>query len=352
MRRVVCLGGELGHAELIREILGNRDSHLRRVRAVTGVKAVVRGNKLVVEGDPDGVERAEAALIEIKNVVESVGRISEREVDRIVESVGFPPPGRETGENGRPADGSDFVGQHLHVGRGREVEPRTAGQALYVKTMRENDIVLAIGPAGTGKTYLAVAMALAELDAGRVNRIALARPAVEAGESLGFLPGDYREKVNPYLRPLYDALQDMLSRSASERLLSQGVVEIVPLAYMRGRTLGHAFVILDEAQNTTSAQMLMFLTRLGIHSRAVVTGDVTQMDLDDPEKSGMVQAYRRLEGVDGVGMVRLCENDIVRHRLVRDIIARWSDSTGFPERKAAAGRVLSHGEKPEENPRE
>jgi phosphate starvation-inducible PhoH-like protein len=328
MRRAVELQG----AEVIREVLGHKDSHVRRIRAAAGVSAVVRGNKLVVEGDPEGVERAEAALVEIRKVVESLGRISKREVDRIVEGITFPMRGRESAGSGEDAGEAELTGERLHVGRGREVEPRTVGQVLYVKTMRENDIVLSVGPAGTGKTYLAVAMALAELEAGRVSRIALARPAVEAGESLGFLPGDYREKVIPYLRPLYDALQDMLSRSAGERLLSKGVVEIVPLAYMRGRTLGHAFVILDEAQNTTASQMLMFLTRLGIGSRAVVTGDVTQMDIEDPEMSGLVQACRRLDGVDGVGMVHLSEKDIVRHRLVREIIARWSNSAPGPAR--------------------
>jgi phosphate starvation-inducible PhoH-like protein len=326
MRRAVELQG----ADVIREVLGDRDSHVRRIRAAAGVSAVVRGNRLVVEGDPDGVERAEAALLEIKNVVESLGRISGREVDRIVEGITFSLEGRESGEGGPDAGDAGFTNERLHVGRGKEVEPRTAGQALYVRTMRENDVVLSVGPAGTGKTYLAVAMALAELEVGRVNRIALARPAVEAGESLGFLPGDYREKVIPYLRPLYDALQDMLGRSAGERLLGQGVVEIVPLAYMRGRTLGRAFVILDEAQNTTASQMLMFLTRLGIGSRAVVTGDVTQMDIEDPETSGLVQACRRLDGIEGVGMVHLSEKDIVRHRLVREIIARWSASAPGP----------------------
>ncbi len=329
MRRTV----NIGDADVLREVLGNGDSHLRKVRAATGVTAVVRGGRLLVEGDREGVGRAQAALVEIVTVVESLGRISGREVDRIVEGVGFSlapsrvahvdsPEGEP--QNGRAAGKQDFLAERLHVGRGREVEPRTAGQALYIKTMCENDIVLAVGPAGTGKTYLAVAMALAELEAGRVSRIALTRPAVEAGERLGFLPGDYRDKVNPYLRPLYDALHDMLGRSAGERLIGQSVVEIVPLAYMRGRTLGHAFVILDEAQNTTASQMLMFLTRLGVDSRAVVTGDVTQMDIEDPEQSGMVQACRRLDGVEGVGMVHLSEKDIVRHRLVREIIARWS----------------------------
>jgi phosphate starvation-inducible PhoH-like protein len=189
--------------------------------------------------------------------------------------------------------------------------------------MRENDLAFSVGPAGTGKTYLAVAMALSELEAGRVKRIALARPAVEAGERLGFLPGDERQKVNPYLRPLYDALTDMLSYSTLSRLIEQGVVEIVPLAYMRGRTLANAFVILDEAQNTTTAQMLMFLTRLGLRSRAVITGDITQIDLPDPALSGLVEAIGILDGIKGIGIVHLSEKDIVRHSLVRSIVAAY-----------------------------
>jgi phosphate starvation-inducible PhoH-like protein len=227
------------------------------------------------------------------------------------------------------------------ISRGRTVEARTAGQAHYVETMRANDVVFSIGPAGTGKTYLAVAMALSELDAGRVSRICLARPAVEAGERLGFLPGDFAQKVHPYLRPLYDALQDMVSVSALARLVDRGVVEVVPLAYMRGRTLGRAFVILDEAQNTTPGQMLMFLTRLGLESRAVVTGDVTQVDLPDPSQSGLVQAVSILQGIEGIGFVHLCERDIVRHALVRRIVARWSESKEAPRDPRAPAHAAS-----------
>jgi phosphate starvation-inducible PhoH-like protein len=307
-------------ADLAREVLGTRDAHLRRIRQALEVTAVLRAGKLVLEGTAAATARAAAALDEMKRVAGSLGRLSRGEVDRILEGVGAAGGG-----------GAAPSSETLAVGRGREVEARTAGQAVYVRKMRENDIAFSVGPAGTGKTYLAVAMALSELEAGRVNRICLARPAVEAGERLGFLPGDLREKVNPYLRPLYDALQDMMSFSALSRLMDQGVVEIVPLAYMRGRTLGHAFVILDEAQNTTSAQMLMFLTRLGLESRAVVTGDVTQIDLEEPERSGLVQACRILDGIEGIGIVHLSEQDIVRHRLVKQIVAAYET-----ERKRAA----------------
>jgi phosphate starvation-inducible PhoH-like protein len=328
---------ELSDTGLAREVLGTRDRHLRRVREAMQVTAVLRGGRLIVEGEPEKVELATAAVKEIRRVARALGGISGEEVDRIVEgALGGPRPReREAGEEGEGAAGGRRPGG-LRVGRGRSVEPRTAGQGLYVETMRANDVVFAVGPAGTGKTYLAVAVALAELEAGRVNRICLARPAVEAGERLGFLPGDPAQKVNPYLRPLYDALQDMMSIASLTRLLDRGVVEVVPLAYMRGRTLGHAFVILDEAQNTTPGQMLMFLTRLGLESKAVVTGDVTQVDIPDPEQSGMLQAIEILDGVEGIGFVHLSQHDIVRHRLVRKIVDRWSRAQ--EARRAAGGR--------------
>ncbi|MHC4504861.1 MAG: PhoH family protein [Planctomycetota bacterium] len=310
LRKTLTIEG----AEAARAVLGTRDGHLRRVREALGVTAVFRGGKLTIEGAKPGVARAAAALDEMKRVVESLGRISERDVERILDGVAAAEAG---------SGSAAWPKERLGVGRGREVEARTAGQGHYARTMRENDLVFSVGPAGTGKTYLAVAMALSELEAGRVKRIALARPAVEAGERLGFLPGDERQKVNPYLRPLYDALTDMLSYSALSRLIEQGVVEIVPLAYMRGRTLANAFVILDEAQNTTTAQMLMFLTRLGLRSRAVVTGDITQIDLPDPARSGLVEAIGILDGIKGIGIVHLSEKDIVRHSLVRSIVAAY-----------------------------
>ncbi len=333
----------LDDAETAREVLGTRDAHLRRVRETFSVTAVLRGGKLLVEGPKREVSLAAAAFEEMRRVVESSGRITPQDVARILGGCrGTQNLSSATGLERNamdledkyclPRQPGDWPTERLVVGRGREVEARTAGQAEYARTMRENDLVFCVGPAGTGKTYLAVAMALSELEAGRVNRIALARPAVEAGERLGFLPGDERQKVNPYLRPLYDALTDMVSRSTLGRLTDQGVLEIVPLAYMRGRTLGHSFVILDEAQNTTSAQMLMFLTRLGLHSRAVVTGDITQIDLSDPAGSGLVETTRILAGIKGIGIVHLSEKDIVRHPLVRNIIAAYE-----AERQGAAG---------------
>jgi len=322
LRKTLTIEG----GEATRAVLGTRDGHLRRVREALGVTVVFRGGKLTIDGAKPSVARAVAALDEMKRVVESLGKISERDVERILDGVAA------AEEGSGPAA---WPKERLGVGRGREVEARTAGQGHYARTMRENDLVFSVGPAGTGKTYLAVAMALSELEAGRVKRIALARPAVEAGERLGFLPGDERQKVNPYLRPLYDALTDMLSYSALSRLIEQGVVEIVPLAYMRGRTLANAFVILDEAQNTTTAQMLMFLTRLGLRSRAVITGDITQIDLPDPAMSGLVEAVRILDGIKGIGIVHLSEKDIVRHSLVRSIVAAYG-AANQAARKATA----------------
>ncbi|MHC4247568.1 MAG: PhoH family protein [Planctomycetota bacterium] len=320
-------------ARTAREVLGTHDSHLRCVRETLGVTAVLRGGKLTIGGPADKVRRAVAALEEMKSMVESLGAITPRDVERILDGVGAEAEG----------EGEGWPEEHLIVGGGREIEARTAGQGHYVRTMRGNDVVFCVGPAGTGKTYLAVAMALAELEAGRVNRIALARPAVEAGERLGFLPGDERQKVNPYLRPLYDALTDTMSFSALGRLMDQGVIEVVPLAFMRGRTLGHAFVILDEAQNTTTGQMLMFLTRLGPYSRAVVTGDITQIDLPDTTASGLVQACRILDGVAGIGIVHLSERDIVRHPLVRSIVAAYDVDRQKSSSARAAGGGRSAG---------
>jgi phosphate starvation-inducible PhoH-like protein len=204
--------------------------------------------------------------------------------------------------------------------RGVQIAARTPGQAEYVKAIADNDMVFCLGPAGTGKTYLAVAMAVSALKRGTIKRVVLVRPAVEAGEKLGYLPGDLQAKVNPYLRPLFDAMHDMMGFEQLKRFMINDVIEVIPLAYMRGRTLNNAFVIMDEAQNTTASQMLMFLTRMGHHSKMIITGDDSQIDLEQPERSGLIDAVKKLSGVDGIGMVRLGRVDIVRHRLVQAVV--------------------------------
>ena len=220
----------------------------------------------------------------------------------------------------------------IHYGRKGAIIARSDGQQEYINIVQKNDIVLTIGPAGTGKTYIAVAFAIAALENREVDRIALCRPAVEAGENLGFLPGDLKEKVDPYLTPLYDALSDIMPKTKLKRVLSDGSIEIIPLAYMRGRTLNNAFMILDEAQNATPMQMKMFLTRLGVNSKAIITGDITQIDLPKSSDSGLIQVVNILKGIDGIGLVKLNESDVVRHKLVQDIIRAY-DKTNKMKKK-------------------
>ena len=220
----------------------------------------------------------------------------------------------------------------IHYGRKGAIVARSDGQQEYINIVQNNDIVLTIGPAGTGKTYIAVAFAIAALENHDVDRIALCRPAVEAGENLGFLPGDLKEKVDPYLTPLYDALGDIMPKPKLKRVLSDGTIEIIPLAYMRGRTLNNAFMILDEAQNATPMQMKMFLTRLGVNSKAIITGDITQIDLPKSSDSGLIQVVNILKGIDGIGLVKLNESDVVRHKLVQDIIRAY-DKTNKTKKK-------------------
>ena len=231
-------------------------------------------------------------------------------------------------DTARDVGGPDDLQRIALPGIKRVIQPKTSGQSEYLKLIAENDIVVGIGPAGTGKTYLAMAAAVDALSRKRVRRIVLARPAVEAGESLGFLPGDLQAKVDPYLRPLYDALEDMMPHERVQKALETRTIEIAPLAYMRGRTLADAFVILDEAQNATNAQMKMFLTRLGVNSKTVITGDKTQIDLPRREESGLVQIERILPGIDGIGFHYLTDSDVVRHRLVREIIKAYAEDAG------------------------
>ncbi len=292
-------------------LFGFNDTFLRKTEsAFPETRITARGHQLHLSGAQEDVEAIERVVGELEVVLSRNGNLTESDVETVLAL--FTP-----GDGAPVAEPQDVI---LFTPSGGLIKPKTPNQQRLVESARQNDIVFAIGPAGTGKTYTAMALAVAALKSRQVKRIMLARPAVEAGEELGFLPGDFREKVDPYLRPLYDALEDMLPREKLDANLEQHVIEIVPLAYMRGRTLKSAFVILDEAQNATVQQMKMFLTRLGQHSRAIITGDVTQTDLPDRTQSGLVQVQRVLEGIDGIGFIYFDRSDVVRHRLVRDII--------------------------------
>ncbi len=300
-------------ASLVR---GPQDRFLRKITGACGVQVVARGDTVTFRGEKEAVEKAVSMLQQIADAVENFRDVNESLVDTIVESE------RVAGKTRDCA---------LEVFRkGKVVLPRTAGQTAYIRAMNENSIVFCVGPAGTGKTYLAVAYAISSLKKKRFRRVILTRPAVEAGEKLGFLPGDIMEKVNPYLRPLYDAMGDMMEFEEVTRCVSKGIVEIVPLAFMRGRTLNDAFVILDEAQNCTSSQMKMFLTRLGDNAKAVITGDVTQIDIPDAESSGLIEARRILKGIEGIAFIDLSESDIVRHPLVQHIVKAYEAARNKP----------------------
>lgn len=295
----------------IRALLGPQDQYLKRVRDSIGLQVVLRGDALLLEGSDEQVERGTEVFGELRGILQAKGHLEESEVVRALAHADF-----DEQADHSPIDLFD---------RARKVSARTPGQADYIAAIRKHELVFCTGPAGCGKTYLAVAMALNSLRREEHRKIVLVRPAVEAGERLGFLPGDMLAKVNPYLRPLLDALNDMLDFDQVQRYLENDVVEIVPLAFMRGRTLNDTFIILDEAQNTTITQMKMFLTRMGEGSRIVVTGDETQTDLPSNVKSGLVDATNRLHKIKGVSVVQLTGRDIVRHRLVRDIVKAYDD---------------------------
>lgn len=300
----------LAEPELVLSMFGARDQHVRAIRRVLGVSITHRDGEIRVSGEEGAVVRATQALEQLKYVVERKGSVSLEEVQQILAHI----------------TGADQLGPPTTIDVAdatRQIRPRTEGQRRYVDAIRGNELVFAVGPAGTGKTYLAVALAVEALKRREVRRIVLVRPAVEAGESLGFLPGDLQAKINPYLRPLLDALHEMLTYEVIKSHMERDVIEVVPLAYMRGRTLNQAFVILDEAQNTSVAQMKMFLTRMGEGSKLVVSGDVTQIDLPTTVHSGLVDALHRLRGIRGIAMVELRESDIVRHRLVQDIVKAY-----------------------------
>jgi phosphate starvation-inducible protein PhoH and related proteins len=299
----------LAEPQVALSLLGTRDQHLKSIRQKLGVTVTHRDGQLRVSGDEAAVIRATEILEQLKSRAERSELLTELDVSHLLATVSG---------NGSAEPTKIDVFQ-----AGRTIRPRTQGQIRYVNMIRDRDLVFSIGPAGSGKTYLAVAMAVEALKQRRVRKIVLVRPAVEAGESLGFLPGDLQAKINPYLRPLMDALHEMIDHDQIKQYMEMDVIEVLPLAYMRGRTLNESFIILDEAQNTTIAQMKMFLTRMGMDSKIVVSGDVTQTDLPPHARSGLNDALARLKRIEGVGIVHLTKADIVRHRLVQEIVQAY-----------------------------
>lgn len=296
------------------EIFGRQDEHLVQVEKVLGVRVVARGQAVTINGEQKRVEQAKEALAQLNNFYQAGNHITIQEVGYAIKSA----------QSGiKNALGSIAKDVAMISARGKLIKPKTIGQQKYIQAMSSNDIVFAVGPAGTGKTYLAVVMAIKALRNRQVKRLVLTRPAVEAGEKLGFLPGDLQEKVDPYLRPFYDSLYDIMGVESTQKYLERHTIEIAPLAYMRGRTLDDSFIILDEAQNTTPEQMKMFLTRLGMGSQAVITGDISQIDLPKGQISGLVDAIEILQDIKGLGIHVLSGDDIVRHPLVAEIIKAY-----------------------------
>ncbi|MAG93794.1 MAG: phosphate starvation-inducible protein PhoH [Planctomycetaceae bacterium] len=309
----------ISHVEpdVVLPLFGVQDQHLRTIRETLGVNITHRDGEIRVAGEENPVAQATEILQQLKAQVERRGNVA---ADDVIQAMA-----RVTGDQ---AQAARIPIEIMQVGR--QIRPRTEGQTKYVDAIRKSELIFAIGPAGTGKTYLAVAMAVEALKQNLIRKIVLVRPAVEAGESLGYLPGDLQAKINPYLRPLLDALNEMIDYDQIKRLMEQDVIEVIPLAYMRGRTLNEAFIILDEAQNTTVSQMKMFLTRMGQESKIVASGDITQVDLPSNSRCGLSDAIQRLKKIESVSVVRLTKADIVRHRLVQEIVRAYDEDSKKP----------------------
>lgn len=307
------------NARVAQQLFNNDPRNLQTLHEQLGVKATARDGWIKLDGPVEAIERAKQLFLQLEDSLKAGSHIGQREFSQALNVV----------QNEGVSTLKTLMGDRIATSSKKApVNPKTVGQKKYVEVIRRHDITFGIGPAGTGKTYLAVAMAISALNDGKVSRIILTRPAVEAGEALGFLPGDLYEKITPYLRPLHDALHDMLPAEEIKKHMERATIEIAPLAYMRGRTLNNAFIILDEAQNSTREQMLMFLTRLGLGSKAVITGDETQIDLPPHKFSGLVEAHRALKNVEGIGIMEFSKRDVVRHPLVQRIITAYEEIRG------------------------
>lgn len=301
-------------ANIISSLFGSFDSNIKKIESEYDVNIINRGDDIDIIGESDDIEKAVSVIDSLTKIIESGESIDTQSINYIITEVN----NNNTNEVNKLKD--DVICMTIN---GRALKPKTLGQKYYVDCIKDNTVVFGVGPAGTGKTYLAMAMAITAFKNGDVNRIILTRPAIEAGENLGFLPGDMQDKVDPYLRPLYDALYEIMGAETFLKNMEKGAIEVAPLAYMRGRTLDNSFIVLDEAQNTTPEQMKMFLTRLGYGSKAVITGDVTQIDLPRGKKSGLIEAVNILENIDGIKICTLTNKDVVRHPLVQKIISAY-----------------------------
>ena len=305
-------------------LFGSFDENIKLIEKEFQVKVICRGSELKIQGDEENVDKGKRAINNLLTLINKGETLNEQNVRYVISLV----------KDGNDDKLTSMAGDCICISaKGKPIKAKTLGQKKYIESIKNNTVVIGVGPAGTGKTYLAVAMAVSAFRAKQVNRIILTRPAVEAGEKLGFLPGDLQQKVDPYLRPLYDALFDMLGPESFQKYQERGNIEVAPLAYMRGRTLDDSFIILDEAQNTTPEQMKMFLTRLGFGSKIVVTGDITQIDLPDGKKSGLVEVIKILKNVEDIQTVKFSEKDVVRHKLVQDIIKAYDKYEEAKKRK-------------------